>query len=65
MDGLTRAEQQTAIERIKEWPDEKRRFVSRLRGTELECVVSIAALLDGRPAKPPTRAIVIDLRRKP
>ena len=46
---LTKAEQTVAIDRIRSWPREERAFVARLRGTELECVLALVALLDARP----------------
>ena len=52
---LTRAEQEAGIERIRQWPAEERAFVAKLRGTELECVIAIAGMLDAEPVDEPER----------
>ena len=52
--SLTRAEQDTAIRRVREeWAPEDREWLTRLRGQELELALSVSALLHGVPIHDP------------
>ena len=52
---LTRAEQVTGIDRIRQWPTEERRFVAALPPGERDTVILLAALLEVRPVDEPER----------
>jgi hypothetical protein len=49
--GITRAEQDAGITRIRTWPPEERRFVARLENGERDTVILLAALLDIEPVE--------------
>ena len=51
MSEPTRAEQELAVKRIREWPHHERAAVVRLPKHERDQVLLLAALLDARPVE--------------